>query len=52
VTAMIGELPRQELEKAGIRSVVASGPIEQALATTHDAVCEGGCGTRQGCKFS
>jgi len=52
VTAMIGELPKQELEKAGIKSVVASGPIEQALTATHDAVCEGGCGTRKSCKFS
>jgi len=51
VTAMIGELPKQELEKAGIKSVVATGPIEQALAAGHDAVCEGGCGTRKNCKF-
>jgi len=52
VSAMIGDLPRQELEKAGIKAVTATGPIEQALAATHDAVCEGGCGTRKACKFA
>lgn len=52
VTEMIGELPKQELEKAGIKSVTASGPIEPALSLAHDAVCEGGCGSRKSCKFS
>ena len=49
VTAMIGELPKQELSKAGIAPVVATGPIEQALATAHDTVCPGGCGERKNC---
>ena len=49
-TAMIGELPKQELEKLGIKAVAVSGPIEEALKTTHDAVCEGGCGSRRNCK--
>lgn len=35
VTAMIGEYPKQELEKAGIAAVVASGPIEEALRAAH-----------------
>jgi len=51
-TAMIGELPKQQLAKAGIQAVCVSGPIEAALAATHDAVCEGGCGTRKSCKFA
>lgn len=51
-TAMIGELPKQELAKAGIQAVSVSGPIDAALAATHDAVCEGGCGTRKSCKFA
>jgi len=51
-TAMIGELPKQELAKAGIQAVSVSGPIEAALATVHDAVCEGGCDTRKECKFA
>lgn len=51
VTAMIGELPRQELGKLGIRSVNVTGPIEDALAAAHDALCEGGCDTRKSCRF-
>lgn len=51
-TAMIGELPKQELAKAGIRAVSISGPIEAALAATHDAVCEGGCGGRKNCRHT
>ncbi|PLX74106.1 MAG: dinitrogenase iron-molybdenum cofactor biosynthesis protein [Desulfuromonas sp.] len=51
VTAQIGELPAQELQKAGIRSVCFTGPIEEALTKTHDTVCEGGCGQRKSCKF-
>lgn len=48
-TVMIGELPKQELAKVGIQSVTVSGPIEKALAATHDAVCGGGCGSRKRC---
>jgi predicted Fe-Mo cluster-binding NifX family protein len=43
VTAMIGEYPRQELEKAGLVHVAASGPIESALRAAHGAVCGCGC---------
>ncbi len=46
VTAQIGELPKQELLKAGIQSVNASVPIPEALKLAHDSVCTGGC--RQG----
>lgn len=49
-TVMIGDLPKQELEKRGIKAVTVSGPIEEALAATHDAVCEGDCGGRTQCK--
>jgi predicted Fe-Mo cluster-binding NifX family protein len=31
ITAMIGDYPRQELEKAGLLHVVAAGPIDEAL---------------------
>ena len=44
VTAMIGELPKQELEKEGITAISAVGPIEQALRTAHDTLC--GCACR------
>ncbi len=43
VTEMIGELPKQELQKVGITSIVASGPIADALKKAHDAVCGGNC---------
>ena len=43
VTAMIGELPKQELEKLGFKVVSMSGPIEPALKVAHDAVCVGKC---------
>lgn len=43
VTAMIGELPRQELEKLGFKVITAEGPIEPALKLAHDAVCDGQC---------
>ena len=52
ITAMISDLPRQELEKAGIKAVIATGPIEAALELTHDTVCEGGCGSRTSCRFA
>jgi predicted Fe-Mo cluster-binding NifX family protein len=45
VTAMIGELPKQELLKAGIIPVTAVGPIEPALRASHGQLC--GC-SRQG----
>jgi len=47
VTAMIGDYPRQELEKAGMAHVAATGPIEEALRTAHAELC--GC-TCQGPK--
>jgi len=50
VTAMIGELPKQELLKVGITPLVASGPIASALKLAHDSVCGGGCQGRQSCK--
>ena len=43
VTAMIGELPMQELEKLGFKVVSMTGPIEPALKAAHDAVCDGKC---------
>jgi predicted Fe-Mo cluster-binding NifX family protein len=41
VTAMIGELPRQELEKHGFQVISMPGPIAPALKAAHDAVCDG-----------
>ncbi len=49
-TAMIGELPKQELAKLGIAAVAVTGPIEDALKAAHDAVCAGGCGERKNCR--
>ncbi|MGW8312722.1 MAG: NifB/NifX family molybdenum-iron cluster-binding protein [Desulfuromonadales bacterium] len=47
VTAMIGELPKQEMEKAGFIVVTAEGAVEAALKLAHDAVCDGSqCGKR------
>ncbi|WP_303720882.1 NifB/NifX family molybdenum-iron cluster-binding protein [Malonomonas rubra] len=43
VTAMIGELPKQELQKVGITPVVTKGPIADALKFAHDSVCGGNC---------
>ena len=43
VTAMIGELPKQELEKNGFKVVSMQGPLEPALKVAHDAVCDGKC---------
>lgn len=45
VVAMIGELPRQELQKIGITPVVTTGAIDTALKLAHDSVCGGGCKT-------
>jgi predicted Fe-Mo cluster-binding NifX family protein len=42
VTAMIGDYPRQELEKAGLIHISAAGPIEAALHAAHAELC--GCG--------
>lgn len=44
VTEMIGDLPRQELEKAGITPVIANGSVADALKLAHDSVCSGPCG--------
>ena len=43
VTAMIGELPRQELEKAGFKVISATGPLGPVLKAAHDVVCAGNC---------
>lgn len=43
VTEMIGELPKQELQKAGITPVITAGPIADALKLAHDSVCSGNC---------
>jgi predicted Fe-Mo cluster-binding NifX family protein len=43
ITAMIGELPRQQLKKVGITPIVTSGPIAAALKLAHDSVCGGNC---------
>jgi len=44
ITAQIGDYPRQELEKAGMQHVTATGAIAAALKLAHDGVC--GCGGR------
>jgi predicted Fe-Mo cluster-binding NifX family protein len=41
VTAMIGELPKQKMEKAGFKVISTEGPLEPALKLAHDAVCDG-----------
>jgi predicted Fe-Mo cluster-binding NifX family protein len=43
VTAMIGKLPRQELEKLGFKVICAEGFIDAALKLAHDTVCDGLC---------
>jgi predicted Fe-Mo cluster-binding NifX family protein len=51
VTAMIGELPRQELEKLGFKVISMTGPIEPALKVAHDTVCDGDCaGNMENCE--
>ena len=51
VTAMIGELPRKELEKLGFKVISTTGPIEPALKLAHDTVCDGKCaGNAEMCK--
>jgi len=47
VTAMIGDYPKQELEKAGITAISAVGPIGPALLAAHGSLC--GCSCRGGC---
>ena len=44
VTAMIGDYPRQELEKAGMVHVATTGPVELAVLAAHHQLC--GCGCR------
>ncbi|TNF50575.1 MAG: dinitrogenase iron-molybdenum cofactor biosynthesis protein [Deltaproteobacteria bacterium] len=43
VTAMIGDLPKLELEKLGFKVISMPGPLEPALKLAHDAVCDGQC---------
>lgn len=51
VTAMIGELPKQELEKNGFKVVSMPGPLAPALKMAHDAVCDGKCsGNMESCE--
>ena len=38
---MIGDLPRQELEKLFFFVISMEGPIEPALQLAHDEVCDG-----------
>jgi len=56
VTAMIGELPKQELEKLGFKVISTEGPIEPALKLAHDSVCQCSCGGSQAeagtCEYS
>lgn len=49
VTAQIGEYPLQELENAGLKHVVATGPIAEALLTAHGTVCGCGCAGPKTC---
>jgi predicted Fe-Mo cluster-binding NifX family protein len=49
VTAMIGDYPRQELEKAGLAHVTAVGPIDQALLAAHGRLCGCGCSGPKRC---
>ncbi|HKL22743.1 MAG TPA: NifB/NifX family molybdenum-iron cluster-binding protein [Tichowtungia sp.] len=55
VSAMIGDLPRQELEKRGFKVVSMEGPLEPALKAAHDAVCRCQCGgqnlQKQTCEY-
>lgn len=50
VTEMIGDMPRQELEKAGITPVITSGSVADALKLAHDSVCSGPCNKKSGSK--
>ena len=44
VTAMIGDYPRQELEKVGMVHLIGAGPIEPAVLAAHQQLC--GCERR------
>ena len=46
ITAMIGEYPLAELEKAGLKHFTATGPIAVALQAAHGEACGCAC---QGC---
>lgn len=50
VTAMIGEYPRQELEKAGMSHLVAEGTIAEALQQAHRLRCNGACHGQNRCQ--
>ena len=47
LTEMIGDMPKQELQKVGITPVMTTGPIADALKLAHDSVCRGGCKGRR-----
>jgi predicted Fe-Mo cluster-binding NifX family protein len=49
VTAMIGDYPLQELEKAGMVHVATAGPIESAVLAAHHQVCGCGCQGKKQC---
>jgi predicted Fe-Mo cluster-binding NifX family protein len=46
VTAMIGDYPRHELEKAGMVHIAAVGPITSALLAAHGQLCGCECACR------
>lgn len=50
VTAQIGELPKQELAKVGIKPISITGPIPEALKLAHDSVCSGNCQGTKNCQ--
>lgn len=50
VTAMIGDYPRQELAKAGLTHVAATGPIEAALHAVHAELCDCGGSSDKKCR--
>jgi predicted Fe-Mo cluster-binding NifX family protein len=52
VTAMIGDYPRQGLEKGGLTHVVALGPIDAALRAAHAEVCGCSCQGPKKCEKS
>lgn len=50
ITSMIGEYPLAELEKAGFKHLVASGPIMTALQTAHRDLCGCSCQKKKNCQ--
>ncbi len=46
VSAMIGEAPKAELKKAGIETICAEGPIDEALRAALRTLS--GCGCQEG----